>query len=316
MEEQLNQEFFRMFDDIEDMRYDQQEIVKNQPVRDSYGYAFESADSFSMDELTFTETGMKLWTEADETFWLIRQFNRHSPLFIEMAQHLEKLIGQLGSFLITREVMEQRGLQILVPDTLTISRLRQMTAFVFRKSFKSYLEDLGKFCFHGEILDLSMRYTALDKRLYATNEKIRLIREGKLTVNVAADPAKPKVQSSAPEPEEDKTPKPLPSNAAALPVDKAAVRDMEKAADRTFESEPLIPAETVPETETGSAAAPIHPDGPEFSDAPSTAFRKTEDPEESPEELSPDLIENSEMLNDYFEDFREFSTLPWEYSSA
>ncbi|MBR6088433.1 MAG: hypothetical protein IKP86_00770, partial [Anaerolineaceae bacterium] len=137
MEEQLNQEFFRMFDDIEDLRYDQQENAESLSGCDPYGYAFEPADSFSTDELTFTETGMKLSTEADETFWLMKRYNRHSPLFIEMAQHLEKLIGQLGSFLITREVMEQRGLQILVPDALTISRLRQMTAFVFRKAFKS-----------------------------------------------------------------------------------------------------------------------------------------------------------------------------------
>ena len=102
--------------------------------KDKYGYEFEYPDSFGTDTLKFQETAMMLEVEANETFKIMREINRHSPLYFQMCAQLEKLISQLGSVCITKTVKEQQeGDTFKLLERLTIRRLREMTAFNFRK---------------------------------------------------------------------------------------------------------------------------------------------------------------------------------------
>ena len=102
--------------------------------KDKYGYEFEYSDSFGTDTLKFQETAMMLEVEANETFKIMREINRHSPLYFQMCAQLEKLISQLGSVCITKTVKEQQeGDTFKLLERLTIRRLREMTAFNFRK---------------------------------------------------------------------------------------------------------------------------------------------------------------------------------------
>ena len=155
--------------------------------KDKYGYEFEYSDSFGTDTLKFQETAMMLEIEANETFKIMREINRHSPLYFQMCAQLEKLISQLGSVCITKAVKEQQeGDTFKLLERLTIRRLREMTAFNFRKCYQSFLESQSVLVYNASALGFSIRWSALDKRLLATEEKIEKIKTGKLKIDITA----------------------------------------------------------------------------------------------------------------------------------
>ena len=197
--------------------------------KDPYGYPYESFECFSMDPLGLPEAALNLYTEMQETFRYISRFNRHSPLFYKTAGKLEKLLSQLGSVCITGAVMEQQGRQGFGPiDGLTIDVLRSKTAFIFRKSCAAFMESIRAMHFNDDALDLSIRFFALDKRLQATEEKISLVRAGRIMVVLSAKEKNPEtgpVVSHGPETAETEKPAAaLASAGRALPVDKTVIR--------------------------------------------------------------------------------------------
>ena len=250
--EQLNLEIINLINEQQAVQDQMIENAKNIGDKDKYGYPFEAFDSFSMKPLEFLETAMRLHNEASETFCMLRELNRHSPLFYQMSSQLEKLISQLGSVCITKAVIEQQeGETFQLLEGLTIAWLRERTAFNFRKCYSSYMESLSLLHFNQAAMSLSLRWSALDKRLQATAEKIELIKSGKVKVDLRDKAEELKKQSDGAESTEkkddpaqelDKT-SALAPKAHALPIDKSAVREMEKQ-----ETEDVSVSESGPES--------------------------------------------------------------------
>lgn len=185
-------ETMNILDGLHTMRKLQKESAAKFGDKDKYGYAFEYSDSFGTDTLEFQETAMMLEIEANETFKIMREINRHSPLYFQMCAQLEKLISQLGSVCITKAVKEQQeGDTFKLLERLTVQRLREMTAFNFRKCYKSFLESQAALVYNASALGFSIRWSALDKRLLATEEKIEKIKAGKLKIDITSPQEKP-----------------------------------------------------------------------------------------------------------------------------
>lgn len=287
-----------MIADLKSMHARQKAAAAKTDSSDKYGFPFEPFDSFSMEPLGFLETAMKLDVEAAETFSLLREFNRHSPLFYQMAGQLERLITQLGSACITKAVLEQQGEnspemdQLL--DSLTIDRLRRQTAFVFRKSYSSFTGSIGFLRFNKKALEISIRFSALDRRLTATAAKIEGIRSGRIKPDLSekAKPAAAEAETArdtGSRPEE--TPSaPLAVNGRALPVDKNALRQAMAERARPDDEQGSSPVSLTPEP-AGQAeeksADPESVPGPEASAGISSPYAdlpdvmaETADPDE------------------------------------
>ena len=116
-------------------------------LSDRYGFEFEQSDCFSDVPLDFTERTIRLQAEVREMFGLTMELNRHSPLFMRASGRLEKMLTHLGSYCITKAVMEQQGETFRLLKNLNILWLRQMTAANFRKCYASFMEsrELGRY---------------------------------------------------------------------------------------------------------------------------------------------------------------------------
>ena len=108
--------------------------------KDRYGFSFEPLNCVSTTPLDFTERTMRLQVEAREAYRLTLKLNRHSPLFIRTSGLLERLLNHLGSYCITKAVLEAQGETFSLIDRLDIKWLRNMTAANFRKCNESFLE--------------------------------------------------------------------------------------------------------------------------------------------------------------------------------
>lgn len=225
---ELNTEIIKMLDDLETYKEVKAECARKAGPTDPYGYPFEAFDAFNDEPLSFLENAMKLYSEAGETYLLLRQINRHSPLFYQMSEQLEKLVNQLGSVCVTKAAMEhQTGEDFEMLSGLTIDWLRGLTAFNFRKSYKAFMETNSYLQHDVKALTLSIRWSALDKRLLATDEKIKKIMTGEVTIDLAERSASVKKDLTKEQcAEGEKTPAAIPSKSSSLPVDKSALRQM------------------------------------------------------------------------------------------
>ena len=113
------------------------------------------------------------------------------------------------------------------------------------------MESLSLLHFNQAAMSLSLRWSVLDKRLQATAEKIELIKSGKVKVDLRDKAVELKKQSDGaenpekkddPAQKQDKTAA-LSPKAHALPIDKNAVRGMEKQ-----EAEDVPASESDPES--------------------------------------------------------------------
>ena len=170
---ELTPDVLQIMEDLQRMQTKPQNDA-GETGRDSCGYAFEPFDAFSTKPLEFVETAMRLHIEALETFSMLRTLNRHSPLYYRLSGQFEKLLRQLGSCCITKAVLEkQENEPFELLQDLTIDTLREMTAFNFRKCFTAFMDSRSAGKFNTAAFDLSVRWSALDKRLIATEDKIR-----------------------------------------------------------------------------------------------------------------------------------------------
>ena len=179
--QEVTKEILKVFDDLERMQIKQKKNGVGEAARDAYGYAFEPYDAFSTKPLEFTETALRLDIEAREMFAMLRTLNRHSPLFYKLSGEFEKILKLLGSCCITKAVLEkQENEPFELLQDLTIDRLREMTAFNFRKCSAAFMDSRACGKTNLDAFSLSVRWSALDKRLIATGEKIGRIRRQEL----------------------------------------------------------------------------------------------------------------------------------------
>ena len=288
--EELTQEVMEMLTELPYMHMEQQKnAARYLTEKDEYGYPYEPFECFSTEPLGFLETAMKLQVEARETFRFACSYNRHSPLFYQAAGKMEKLLGRLGSVCITAAAMDQQGeLPAGFLDDLTIGWLRGITAYIFRKNYASFTESVSVVLYNDEALGLSIRYAALDKRLQATDEKIKQIREGKVKVGLTEKDknrdAQPASGEKPQESEAEKPAAPLPQSGRAFAIDKNAVREAlqqepAEAVSEERELKPDAPAAELSE-EPAAAVSGSGNDLPEANEADVPDTRDTEEPGE------------------------------------
>lgn len=202
-----------------------------EPEADSLGFPFEPLNAYSDEPLGFLETTMRLQTEASVLFNWSRKLNHLSPLYAKAALRLERMIRALGSCCVTKAVLEQEGKAFPMIEDVTVGWLRRMAAFSFRKCYAAFMDAHEAGAYNTAASDLSLRFSLLDKRLQATEEKIEKIRAGKVRVALS-EPAR----NSAEGAEEDgergtgaEGAADVPAfreKAAACPVDKGALREL------------------------------------------------------------------------------------------
>ena len=262
--ERITQQVFDMMDELQEHWAVIQKNAENGPKKDEFGYPFEPDNVFSTEPLGFTESVLRLDTQATEMMRFVYSLNRHSPLFAKASSQLEKMIRQLGIFCITKAVLEQQGNEFMLLEDLTISRLRRMTAFNVRKCYAAFMEDRELNLFNSSVMDLSIRWSVLDKRLLATEERIEKIKTGKekFSLSDKAKTSGPAAENAA---EADRTDEvrddiaPLSDGGRSLPVDKGTVSVLGK-------------QEAVPEAaELPAEPLQAEPEAPEFSDEAESA---------------------------------------------
>ena len=228
--EGMNHQILDMIDELEQRAYRMHSGKKAEKEADEYGYPFEPFDMFSAEPLGFLETAMRLETEMTELFSLGCRLNRHSPMFAKVSGQMERMIRQLGSCCITKAILEQQGQQFPLLEQVTIDWLRRMTAFNFRKCCAAFMDAHEAGSWNLGSSDLSLRWSALDKRLLATAEKIEMIRSGEIKPDLS-QPSMGKDTDAvsrgvAAVSGTDEKVTAFTEKVSALPIDKAAARKM------------------------------------------------------------------------------------------
>ena len=118
------------------------------------------------------------------THYAAVRYNRLSPLYFTLMGYLEKDIKQLGSYCITKAVLEKGGEQFTGLDGIEMKELFSMVSVHFRKCCMAY-NDLQK---AGQGMDMNLvswifRWAVLADRLRITQEKIDKIKFFALSQN-------------------------------------------------------------------------------------------------------------------------------------
>ena len=192
----------------------------------------EQITDFSSDPISFEEMASAVFTDIKQVEGLAVVTNRFSETYIDISRRLEKGIAELASCAITKTVFEQKGYRFASLEKLTIPLLYSMLSFHFRKCHAA----VQGYAFKNQqawmqMLEMEMRWYNLAKRLKATDDKIKLIREGKLNPDsiinkLHADAAREKNaasnkenQNTAQKKAETNEPKALPpAQATAFPM--------------------------------------------------------------------------------------------------
>ena len=152
-------------------------------LTDEFGFPFEPEGLYNSAPIEFEEITKALWTILVHTNYTATRYNRLSPYYTMLMQRLEKDIKQMGSYCITKAVLEQSGQHFPELDIINVKELYQMVSVHFRKCCMAY-NDLQK---SGKGLDMALisrifRWAALAERLKATQDKINNIQSGKIKI--------------------------------------------------------------------------------------------------------------------------------------
>ena len=143
----------------------------------------EKFESFSSAPFEFETTVSDLWDDTQKVYYHACTANRFSDKYLVYCNQLEKNIKQLGSFCLTKAVLEQKGTELPKLKGLTIHELVCMVSYHYRKAHAAlngiYKENdtLGM-----TYLNWEFRWVGLGTRLKATEVKIQKIKAGKLNV--------------------------------------------------------------------------------------------------------------------------------------
>ncbi|MBQ6520725.1 MAG: hypothetical protein IJI14_18610 [Anaerolineaceae bacterium] len=156
---------------------------KRRILTDEFGFPFEPEGIYNSAPIEFEEIAIALWTVLAHTNYTACRYNRLSPYYIMLMQILEKSIKQMGSYCITKTVLEKSGNKYPDLEIINVKELYQMVSVHFRKCCMAY-NDLQS---GGKGLDMNMiswiiRWAALSERLKATQEKINNIQTGKIKI--------------------------------------------------------------------------------------------------------------------------------------
>lgn len=231
-------------------------------LSDSYGFPFEPEGIYNSAPIEFEEIATALWIMLSNINYAAVRYNRLSPCYTTLMQRLEKDIKQMGSYCITKAVLEQSGQKFPALDIISVKELYQMVSVHFRKCCMAY-NDLQK---SGKGQDMNLigwifRWAFLAQRLKATQDKINDIRMGKIKIESLL--AKETVYKGEPRSQHDHSPYMVSPEvkASSLPIlksytgevktrkreeekrERAAQRDSERAQKRLEKTAEKLPAE-------------------------------------------------------------------------
>ena len=154
-----------------------------QVLCDEFGFPFEPEGMYNNAPLEFEETAKALWVVLCNLNYAAARYNRLSPYFPMLMYRLEKIIRQMGSYCITKTVLEQSGEQFPELEQINILELYKMVSVMFRKCCGAY-NDLQS---NDNAQDMNMvgwlfRWAALAERLKATQERIGKIENGEIKI--------------------------------------------------------------------------------------------------------------------------------------
>ena len=222
------------------------------------GLPLEEFDPFFCAPVDLEKVIATLWEDLKMLDGHAITANRFSEKYLAISRCLETLVSRAGSLFITAAAMEQQGTEIRCPKGASIGRLYDISAYHFNKAHAAVSGT--QMCnprFYIGMLLQETRWAVLLGRLHATEEKIRLIREGKAKVRAAAPDRREKNAGTANAAPADPGIAPL-RNPAALPVRKdmlsgqGAFAPKVRAEDAAQTAVPADPA-PVPEAEETAA---------------------------------------------------------------
>ena len=144
----------------------------------------ETWNAFSDAPFDFEDTVLDLWGDTQKSYYHACTANRFSEEYLKLSTVLEKNIRQLGSYCLTKSVLEKKGIECTKLSDLSINELVRMVSFHLRKShaaFEGIYQDnniLGV-----TYLNWEFRWFDLGNRLKATEVKIQDIKDGKINVD-------------------------------------------------------------------------------------------------------------------------------------
>lgn len=188
----------------------------------------EALGEFSNAPSEFEQTASLLWADTQKVYVNACTANRFSENYLLFCDQLEKNIKQLGSYCLTKAVLEQNGMSFPKLSQMTIRELAGMVGFHLRKAHAA-LEGIYR---DNNILGMTylnweFRWAGLDNRLRATEVKIQGIKEGRINTDSMLKKAKP--FSDDPQTGNNSASdaaKSLPSQANALPIKGSMARMM------------------------------------------------------------------------------------------
>ena len=180
----------------------------------------EPVNTFSDDPFEFEEAVQILWDGTRKLYYSSRTANRFSDHYLNCCAQLEKNIRELGSFCITKTVLEQKGELFPTLSGLQVEELMRMVSFHLRKTnaaFEGIYRDNNSLGL--TYLDWEYRWVNLGNRLKATEVKIQKIIDGKISADdllERSEAFKNKSRGSAPSSENIL--RDLETNPKALPI--------------------------------------------------------------------------------------------------
>ena len=148
----------------------------------------EAFDEFSDAPYDFENTAQILWEDTQKVYYHACTANRFTDKYLRLCGQLEKNIKELGSWCITKAVLEHEGMVFPKLADMNIDELVRMVSFHLRKvhaALEGIYQDnnlLGM-----AYLDWELRWVSLGKRLKATEVKIQKIRDGRIDVSDISD---------------------------------------------------------------------------------------------------------------------------------
>lgn len=187
----------------------------------------EEFQSFSSAPFEFESTVSDLWDDTQKIYYHACTANRFSDKYLVYCTQLEKNIRELGSFCLTKAVLEQKGVFLPKLKELSVHELVCMVSFHYRKAHAA-LDGIYR---DNNILGMSylnweFRWVGLGNRLKATEVKIQKIKAGKLTADSILEQTEAFKDAPAAGKTVNGTSRPLNVNPQALPVKGSFAREM------------------------------------------------------------------------------------------
>ena len=194
----------------------------------------EDSGEFSLEPISFEELTESLCRDAEALFRMTSVQHRLSESFLVSTGNLEKLIRRLGSCCLTKAALEAKGRILPKLEGLDIQRLYCLGSFNFRKCHASLRDGISKVRkFNMDMMNMECSWCSTLERLRSTEERITLIREGKIDVDSLIRRDSLFRESSASSPHEKDSRRDGFGKAASFPILRAALEGADLSADLT-----------------------------------------------------------------------------------